>query len=125
MATLSKIPKGSAEHSIHAKVYERSKVAQEYGRIRARQIRLKSYYLNPKTLMEKHAYQPEELNASPKIAPCGWNPVAVGVAESPRCLMTVGNTDRPAGTPLSQVDKGLEWEPKSVISGFNWKHGMA
>lgn len=28
--------------------------------------------------METHAFQPEELNASAKIAPCGWNPVAVG-----------------------------------------------
>ena len=26
--------------------------------------------------MEMHAPQPEELNASAKIAPCGWSPVA-------------------------------------------------
>ena len=28
--------------------------------------------------MEPHALQPEELNASAKIAPCGWGPDAVG-----------------------------------------------
>jgi len=28
--------------------------------------------------MENHATQPEELNASAKIAPCGWGPVAEG-----------------------------------------------
>ncbi|MAA68394.1 MAG: hypothetical protein CL915_06465 [Deltaproteobacteria bacterium] len=28
--------------------------------------------------METHALQPEELNASAKIAPCGWGPNAVG-----------------------------------------------
>ena len=28
--------------------------------------------------MEYHALQPEELNASAKIAPCGWSPVAEG-----------------------------------------------
>ena len=28
--------------------------------------------------MEFHALQPEELNASAKIAPYGWSPVAVG-----------------------------------------------
>ena len=37
--------------------------------------------------METHAFQPEELNASPKIAPYGWNPVAVEEAESPRARL--------------------------------------
>ncbi len=50
--------------------------------------------------MENHAFQPEELNAGPKTEPCGWNPVAVEEAESPRCLMTLGNADRSTGTPL-------------------------
>ena len=28
--------------------------------------------------MERHASQPKELNASVKIAPCGWGPNAAG-----------------------------------------------
>jgi len=31
---------------------------------------------DPRTSMETHALQLEELNASAKIAPCGWSPVA-------------------------------------------------
>ena len=49
--------------------------------------------------MEFHAPQPEELNAIPKIAPCGWGPVAdrdqVFVPE----LNSIEPSDRPTGTP--------------------------
>jgi hypothetical protein len=55
--------------------------------------------------MEPLALQPEELNASPKIAPYGWSPVAEGEAESPHSLLCTGNTDRPTGTPPYQVGK--------------------
>ena len=75
--------------------------------------------------MERHSRQPEELNASAKIAPCGWGPVAdrdqVFVPESSR----YGRSDRPTGTPQYYVGKRPKWEPKSVASEFNWKHGMA
>ena len=33
--------------------------------------------------MERHASQPKELNASVKIAPYGWDPVADGENQNP------------------------------------------
>ena len=84
---------------------------------------LRSYYLNPKTMMEIHVFQSEELDASPKIAPFDWNPVGEEVAESPRRSALYSNNDRPKRMPLSHVDKSPEWEPNSVVSGLNWKQG--
>jgi len=60
-----------------------------------------------------------------EIAPCGWNPVAGGEAESPRSSLSSSNTDRPTGTPHIIGGKSLKWEPKSVVSEFHWKHRMA
>ena len=75
--------------------------------------------------MECHALQLEELNASAKIAPCGWGPVADRDGLSVPMSFKMTRSDRPTGTPQYYVGKSPKWEPKSVASEFNWKHGMA
>ena len=66
--------------------------------------------------MERPCLPAEELNASAKIAPYGWNPVAVGTFSAFRCYFFTGDTDRPTGIPPSQVGNNPKWEPKSVVT---------
>ena len=49
--------------------------------------------------MEFHALQPEELNASAKIAPCGWGPVADRGKVFSSEPIDDWQSDRPTGTP--------------------------
>ena len=53
--------------------------------------------------MERHAPQLEELNASAKIAPCGWGPVAVGDVQCVSKPSSSWQADRPTGTPQYYV----------------------
>ena len=53
--------------------------------------------------MERHALQLEELNASAKIAPCGWGPVADKDELSVPMSLKVTRSDRPTGTPQYYV----------------------
>ena len=55
--------------------------------------------------MEMHAPQPEELNASAKIAPCGWNPVADRDVQCVSMPFIKWRSDRPTGTPQYYVGK--------------------
>ena len=55
--------------------------------------------------MERHALQLEELNASAKIAPCGWGPVADRDGLSAPKLQYAQRSDRPTGTPQYYVGK--------------------
>lgn len=55
--------------------------------------------------MEFYALQLEELNASAKIAPCGWSPVAVGDVQCVSKPAHIWRSDRPTGTPQYYVGK--------------------
>jgi hypothetical protein len=55
--------------------------------------------------MEYHALQLEELNASAKIAPCGWNPVADRDVQCVSMPFIKWRSDRPTGTPQYYVGK--------------------
>jgi len=55
--------------------------------------------------MENHATQPEELNASAKIAPCGWGPDADRDKVFILKLNFSQRSDRPSGTPQYYVAK--------------------
>ena len=53
--------------------------------------------------MERHSRQPEELNASAKIAPCGWSPVADRGKVFSSEPHFDRRSDRPTGTPQYYV----------------------
>ena len=55
--------------------------------------------------MEYHALQLEELNASAKIAPCGWGLVADRDVQCVSMPMAFWRSDRPTGTPQYYVLK--------------------
>jgi len=55
--------------------------------------------------MERHAPRLEELNASAKVAPCGWGPVAVGDVQCVSEPSYFWQADRPTGTPQYYVGK--------------------